>query len=179
MTFFDPQNEKVTKRDQTEFNNRILGAEKEDGLFRLGQQLPELIARAEAGDAHALFLLGNHYCFGESVSVDKEKAFSYYEASASAGDPDGMFNLAACFRFGDGAPKDIHKAIEWYERAAEMDKIFAPFALGGIYKNGEGILADTEKAIKYFFIARENGNQDAATHLRELGALPPVKKEIN
>jgi Sel1 repeat len=176
MKFFDPQSEKITRKDEKECQKRILDAEKDDELLRISQQIPELTSRAQDGDAHALFLLGNRYCFGEGVPVDKLKAFTCYEASAKAGDPDGMFNLAACFRFGDGVRKDIHRAIEWYQRATEVDKIFAPFALGEIYKNGEGVPIDTQKAIEYFLLARNNGNQDAFKPLRELGALPPLKK---
>jgi len=178
MTFFDPQNDKITKKDQADFTNRTLAAEAEDERFSVTRQLPQLMARAEAGDAHALFLLGNRYSFGEGVPVDKHKAFTCYEASANGGDPDGMFNLAACYRFGDGVPKDISKAIEWYEQATEKDKIFAPYALGEIYMNGEGVPVDKQKAIEYFFLARNNGNQDAGKPLRALGALPPLTTEI-
>lgn len=177
MKFFDPQRERVTKRDEAEFNKRILYTERNDELFKLAKEMPELTSKAEAGDAHALFLLGNRFSFGEGISIDKKKAFNCYEASAKAGDPDGMFNLAACYRFGDGVTKDSTKALEWYERAAEIDKIFAPYALGEIYKNGEGVPINNEKAIEYFFIARQNGNQDAAKYLRELGALPPLTND--
>lgn len=174
MKFFDPQCERVTKRDEAEFNIRILDTEKDDELFKAAQEMPQLTARAKSGDAHALFLLGNRFSFGEGIAIDKRKAFNCYKASANAGDPDGMFNLAACYRFGDGVAKDLHKALEWYERAAEIDKIFAPFALGEIYKNGEGVPVNLEKAIEYFSIARENGNQDAVKQLRKIGALPPL-----
>lgn len=172
MVFFDPQNDPITKRDERALERRREAFSKQQEYARAQAELPELMARAEAGDAKALFTLGNRYSFGEGVAKNLKMAFKFFEKSALAGSSDGMFNLATCYRLGEGAKKDVQQAISWYERAAERDPKFAYFALGEIYANGETGAVDRDKAIHYLQLAWDHDNRQALKLLVSLGTLP-------
>jgi TPR repeat protein len=172
MVFFDPQNDPITKADEKELERRTKEFQKRLDALRAEAALPELRAKAEAGDPEALYKLGNCYSFGEGVARNRKMAFSLFERSAKAGYSDGMFNLAACYRRGEGVRKDIQAAVSWYERAAENDPRFGYLALGEIYANGETGSVDREKAIHYLQLAWDSGNTAAYHLLRSLGVRP-------
>lgn len=172
MVFFDPQNDAVTKADEKALERRTREFQKRLDALRAEAALPELRARAEAGDPEALYKLGNCYSFGEGVKKDRKMAFSFFEQAAKAGYSDGMFNLAACYRRGEGVKKDVQAAISWYERAAETDPRFGYLALGEIYANGETGSVDREKALQYLQLAWDHGNTAAYHLMRSLGVRP-------
>ena len=173
MVFFDPRDARsVTKADEKAFRSRMEAWEEEHQTARSHALLPSLLSRADTGDAHALFTLGNLYRFGEGVAPDPVKAAQFYERAALAGWPDAMFNLGGCYRVGEGVPKDPARAVFWYERAAQKDPAFAYCALGEMYASGEAGSVDRERAIHYLQLAWEHGNPAVYKLLRSLGVTP-------
>jgi uncharacterized protein len=143
------------------------------GGKRLRAEMPELVAKAEQGDADSLFELGNRYFFGEGAATDIARAFEYYRRAAEAGSDAGMVNLASCYRNGEGVRTDPARGAEWYEKAMTTDKTFAPYELAQMYENGEGVERNRERAMELYAVALDGGHPDAMKALRRLGQLAP------
>jgi hypothetical protein len=139
LVVFDPQTDPVTEEEAAEAERFIQAQKAADELVRLQTEIPDLSARAQAGDGHALVELGNRYFFGEAVPRDRFEAFRCYLRAAEAGNDAGMLNVASCYRQGDGTPRDIVTALTWYDRALQTDRTFAPFELGEMYEKGDGV----------------------------------------
>jgi TPR repeat protein len=78
--------------------------------------LSDLQARAEQGDAEAQFNLGNCYRFRKGISIDNEKAAYWYTKAAEQGNDGAQFYLFECYQFGSGVPKDYEKAAYWLNK---------------------------------------------------------------
>jgi hypothetical protein len=176
LVVFDPQKDNVSEEDRHTADVVAQALKSEDEQVRLEAEMPELDARADAGDAQAFVELGNRYFFGEAVAKDVAEAFRWYLRAAEAGSDAGMVNLASCSRRGEGVPQDPDQAVKWYERAMKTDHTFAPFELGGMYESGEGVAKDRDRAIHLFTVALKGDHPEARAALRRLGALPPVAK---
>jgi tetratricopeptide (TPR) repeat protein len=179
LVVFDPQEDDVSEEDRRNADALARHLRSEDDQVRLEAEMPELIARADAGDAAALVELGNRYFFGEALAKDVAEAFRLYLRAAEAGSDAGMVNVASCYRKGDGIPRDLDQAMKWYERAMKTDHTFAPFELGEMYEIGEGVAQDRDRAIQLFSIALEGDHPEARKALRRLGVLPPVSTVLS
>jgi len=176
LVVFDPQKEHVSEEDRHNAEALAQTLKSEDERVRLEAEMPDLVARAGAGDSQALVELGSRYFFGEAVAKDMAEAFRWYLRAAEAGSDAGMLNVASCYRKGEGVPSDLDLAVKWYGRAMKTDSTFAPFELGLMYENGEGVPKDREEAIRLFSVALEGDHPEARAALRRLGTLPPVPK---
>ncbi len=163
---FDPQEGPISSDDKAAVKAIRHEVEEDEA----SDEFPDILRRAEAGDAEAQLLAGNAFAFGEGVAPDEKRAFGFYRQAAMQGLPDAMFNLASCYRRGEGVARDIECAIGWYLKAAETDKQAATFELGEIFGTGEGVAIDATKAVHWFRIAADNGHPEARLRLRKLGA---------
>ncbi|MGI6219679.1 MAG: tetratricopeptide repeat protein, partial [Bacteroidaceae bacterium] len=90
------------------------------------QTRAELLAKAEAGDAHAQLRLGQCYdggrlSYGGSVDEterDNDKAIYWYKKAADGGEGHACFFLALKYEY---EIKDKEKAIYWYKRYADYE----------------------------------------------------------
>jgi hypothetical protein len=73
--------------------------------------------------------LGWCYHNGIGVSVDKEKAFSWYQKAAEAGNTYAQRDLGLCYETGIGVSVDNEKAFFWYQKAAEAGNTDAQWNL--------------------------------------------------
>jgi hypothetical protein len=178
LVVFDPQEDHVSDEDRRNAGALAQTFKSEDEQVRLEAEMPELIARADAGDGQALVELGNRYFFGEAVAKDMAEGFRLYLRAAEAGSDAGMVNLASCYRKGDGVARDLDQAAKWYERAMKTDQTFAPFELGQMYEHGEGVAKNRERAIQLFSLALAGDHPEARAALRRLGAWPPEPKSF-
>ena len=89
---------------------------------------PELVQKAEAGDAKAQCALGNYFK-GRNIN----EAFKWYTKSAEQGNAEGQRSLGNCYNFGEGIKQDKGKAVEWYTKSAEQGNADAQYDLHGYY----------------------------------------------
>src|ERR1035437_7853606 len=79
----------------------------------------ELKARAEIGDAKAQCILGDKYHHGEGLPRDYAEAVKWYRKAAEEGDTGGQHSLGFMYEYGEGVPRDYAEALKWYRKAAE------------------------------------------------------------
>lgn len=97
------------------------------------QDIPELVRRAEAGDAKAQLLLGQAYKYGYGTGRKESEAVRWYKASADQGNAEAQYCLANAYLFGHGVGKNENEATKWYLPAAEQGQIDAQTNLGSLY----------------------------------------------
>ena len=102
------------------------------GTPSAAQELADLRARAEAGDADAQTNLGVMYANGDGVPEDYTEAAAWYRKAAEQGHADAQFTLGQMYFTGD----DHAEASTWYRRAAEQDHVEAQYMLGWMYHFG-------------------------------------------
>lgn len=108
---------------------------------------------AEAGDAHAQYMLGSHY----QIKGKYEQAIYWYTKAAEQGDEYAQFAIGNCYERGQGVEKDYFIADQWYMKSAEQgdsvakealerltDKLDAAslYNIGLQYYNGDGVKED-------------------------------------
>jgi TPR repeat protein len=83
-----------------------------------GAALPLFQRAADAGNATAMFMLGNLYHKDKNYG----KAIEWYQNAADAGNKDAMYNLGYLYedRYRNGVALDLdyEMAREWYKKAA-------------------------------------------------------------
>lgn len=89
-----------------------------------------LKAKAESGEAKAMFMLGFCYANGEGVPQDHKEAVAWYRKAAELGEVIAMYGLASCYESGQGVPQDHKEAAAWYRKAADLGDAGAMFSLG-------------------------------------------------
>ena len=88
---------------------------------------------AGRGDAHAEFMLGATYNFGEGVLQDYERASLWYRKAADQGMAAAQYNLALSYAQGLGVPRDYKAAAGLYRQAAEQGFAAGQLNLGALY----------------------------------------------
>ena len=129
------------------------------------QNIAQLQASAENGDAEAMAELGECYYFGKGVKRDGSKAFMWLSKAADADCAKAFLCLGACYEYGSGTPQDLTKAFEAYSKGAELGDISSMYTLAGCWKNGIGTVKDMEKAVYWYRKAAELGNANAMNSL--------------
>ena len=118
--------------------------------------------QAEAGDAHALYLLAEmHYREGWGVPKDDAKAMELLRQAAAKGDAEAQSHLAGYYLDGKGEKKDIAKALELYQKAAAQGEVFAQFSLGLMYESGKGVSKDKVLAYAWYNLAAAQADKTA------------------
>ena len=129
------------------------------------QELADLRARAEAGDASAHYNLGVMYATGRGVPQDDAEAVAWYRLAAEQGEARAQYNLGTMYDTGEGVPQDFAEAVTWYRRAAEQSHASAQHNLGVMYYNGRGVPQDYVEAVAWFHRAAEQGVASAQNNL--------------
>ena len=80
---------------------------------------PELVKKAEAGDALAQVRLGYFYYEGEGVTEDKKEAVKWYTMSAEQGNQSAQLQLGLCYAKGEGVTQDYKEAQKWFAKTIE------------------------------------------------------------
>jgi uncharacterized protein len=113
---------------------------------------PNLLAKANAGEATSQVLVGEAYAAGKDVDQDYKQAAEWYRKAADKGDINGELHLAALYRDGGGKsfPRDIVQAAEWYRKAADQGDAGAQGTLGVLYSVGQGVPRSDVEA--YFWL---------------------------
>ena len=121
---------------------------------------------ATAGDADALFNLGQAYKLGRGVAVDPVAARDYYRKAATKGHLPAQANLGiALFQAGEKA-----EAIKWLKSAADRGEARAQYVLGIATFNGDSVARSQSLGYAYLLRAQASGLPQAVT---ALGTISP------
>ena len=91
------------------------------GMVSFAQDIQELQARAEQGDAEAQFELFRRYANGNGVDVDNTIAVGYLVQAAENDHPEALYELGCCYMDGTmGLPVWKEKAKGYLFRAMEL-----------------------------------------------------------
>ena len=122
------------------------------------QELADLRARAEAGDADAQTNLGFMYGNGDGVPQDHAEAIAWFRLAAEQGHAVAQFALGLLYSVGVGVSQDYAEAVAWVRLAAEQGLADAQFNLGGVYATGDfGVPKDAAEAVTWYRQAAEQG----------------------
>ena len=111
------------------------------------QELADLRARAEAGEAQAQASLGWKYANGDGVPQDAAEAVRWYRLAAEQGHAQAQAALAGAYALGQGVPQDEVEALTWWRQAAEQGHAAAQTVLGHTYLLGQGVPQDEAEAV--------------------------------
>lgn len=129
------------------------------------QNIAQLQASAENGDAEAMAELGKCYYLGKGVEESGDKAFQWLSKAADGGNANAFYWLGACYQYGFGTAKDPAKAVELYTKGADLGDHESMNSLGVCLKRGIGILQNLDRALYWYNKAAELGDAYAMNNL--------------
>jgi localization factor PodJL len=129
-------------------------------------------AAADTGDARSIQRLAKMYERGEGVPRDPAQARALTERAAQRGNSQAMHNLGVYYA--EGESRDLAKAAENFRRAASRGVTDSQFNLGAMAEQGMGGPRSEREAYYWYSVAGRNGDRDAASKARELGARLPA-----
>ena len=127
--------------------------------------LKNLEARANNGDASAQFDLGVRCGKGDGVPVDHEKAAVWYRKAAEQGLAMAQAALGHCYAIGEGVAQDFDQAVMWFRKAAEQGDARGQSNLGFSFAKGQGVPQDYAEAVKWSRKAAEQGDARGQNNL--------------
>lgn len=113
---------------------------------------------AQAGDAHAQYLMGLLYRDGGLVIPDTERAQYWMEQAASQNVPAAQYALGKLLLSDDPLVHDPDQGVGWLKAAAQNGNDYAAYALGKEYLSGRYVFKNTEKSAEYFCQAAQGNN---------------------
>jgi uncharacterized protein len=119
--------------------------------------IAEWEALGNAGDADALFNLGQVYRLGHGVDINLVTAEYLYRRAAEAGQIEAQNNLATIYYLGEGVDRRLGDAIRWWRTAARGGHAVAEYMMAILYFNGEGVPRDNIQAFAWIILAQEAG----------------------
>jgi len=128
--------------------------------------IADLRIASEAGNANAMFELGQKYKYGDGIEQNDAEAFTLLHRSGELGNLAGMTMAALCLQRGQGCSEDISRAFELFQSAAAEDFPLALHCLGECYAEGYGVPKDPAKAVELY---AAGADQDDPGCLAELG----------
>jgi TPR repeat protein/serine/threonine protein kinase len=118
---------------------------------------PDLLKRAEAGDAEAQGLAALSYQVGFKFPEDLSLANQWAKKAADAGDPIGEFTLAMLYSSGQGTARNsgaaadlAQKAMPQLAQAEGRRPAAADYCLAVAYRDGLGTPQDLQQALALF-----------------------------
>jgi len=118
---------------------------------------PELLRRAEAGDAQAQVDMGYALAYGKGVEQNYEQSVLWSKKAADQGNANGLYNLGCGYRNGQGVPKDLVKAAEMTRAAAEKGFVIAKDEFAVMLCRGEGVAKNQAEAFQWHLKAATQG----------------------
>jgi TPR repeat protein len=120
------------------------------------------LPRAEAGDIHAMTMLGELYANGLGVKRDYAKATDWYKRAVAGGDAEAMLALAM-MRLGSygGVAADQQEAAKLLASAAKLGEPKAAYNLALMYLGGQTLPQDIKRAAELMRQAADAGNAEA------------------
>jgi TPR repeat protein len=114
-------------------------------------------AKAEAGDLHCQFALGEAYRNGQGVGRDYALALRWYRKAADRGDPAAQFQVGMIYRAGLGVSRDVNEGARWVRKAADQGYAPAQNIVGSSHERGEGLASSMVLAADWYRKAADQG----------------------
>ena len=132
----------------------------------LAAQLPpDLLERAEQGDAVAQNELGSRYYAGRGVERDDVEAARWIQLAAAQGYAPAQYNLGLLHFRNRGVDGNDAEAARWYRAAAEQGYAPAQAGLGFLYIYGAGVEEDHVLAYMWLELAWRGAETDFTRRL--------------
>ena len=141
------------------------------------EEVKEMRAKAEAGDAHAMCKMGNWYRHGKmGLAEDLEQAAGWWRRGHDLGDPSCTSGLASQYEFGEGVEQEEAYALHLHTAAACRGSAHACYNLGVSFADGDcGLRPNAREATRWYHAMEsaevddtdEEYREEAATWLRE------------
>jgi hypothetical protein len=128
----------------------------------LTQTIPELQAKANAGDRQSQFVLGEAYRTGQGVIADRDLAIAWFRKAASQGDARAA-DAMGMLLFTKGERRE---AIPLLEAAETREDARALYLLGTARFNGDGVTKDLPRAYAEMRAAADMGLPQAIRSLQ-------------
>src|SRR4051812_12406959 len=80
--------------------------------------LADLTARAETGNAEAMFQLGQLYANGKDVKKDDLAALKWYQKAAAKDHTNAEIQFGSIYAHGLGVKQDWAESMKWFRKAA-------------------------------------------------------------
>ena len=129
------------------------------------EQLEQL---ADAGDAHAQYIIGTAYRDGGLLIPNTVKAKKLLERAAEQDLDVAQYALGKLYLSDDADVHDPAKGIYWLKRSADNGNDYAAYRLGKEYLSGKNVSKDTSTAAEYLRQAANNRNAYAQYLLGKL-----------
>lgn len=113
---------------------------------------------AQAGDAHAQYLMGLLSRDGGLVIPDTERAQYWMEQAATQNVPAAQYTLGKLLLSDDPLVHDPDQGIRWLKASTQNGNDYAAYTLGKEYLSGRYVFKNTEKAAEYFRQAAQGDN---------------------
>ena len=127
-----------------------------------GQEVSEILKRAEAGNPNAQNQLGMLYSEGRGLPQNYLEAKDWFKKAADQGHAAAQVNLGTLYSLGQGAPYSDHMALFWFQRAAEQRNALAFAKLGMMYERGRGVPQSLVDAHMWYNLSVAYGETRAA-----------------
>ncbi len=131
------------------------GCKKQPATSPVKNDIAEIKAKAENGDAEAQLKFGRACFNGDGVTKDSAEAVKWFRKAADQNNIRAQFNLGICYTSGEGVTKDEAEALKWIRKAADQNFILAQYYLGVCYVNWQGVAKDVVEAAKWVRKAAE------------------------
>ena len=128
---------------------------------------------ANAGDADAMFNIGQAYKLGRALPLDKAIARDWYRRAAAKGHMPAQANLGILLFQAGEKPE----AARWLKMAADRGEMRAQYVLGVAHWNGDGVARSLPLAYAYLSRASAQGLTEATGALGNLSrAILPAER---
>jgi TPR repeat protein len=121
-------------------------------------EFQEIVVKAEAGDAEAMFHRATGHLVGLGTPIDRPAGAKWLRLAAEKGHVQAQFSYGKVCLLGEIRPKDVKEAIRWFRLAAEKANPDAELSLAQAYANGEGVEADEKEALRWLKLSATHGH---------------------
>lgn len=141
----------------------------------MDQYLKKQIAKAEAGDAEAQYMVGEIYEKGIITAADPDEAFRWYIRAAESGYEKAFGKAGYAYFKGIGADFEPDSALEWYRKAIDdVEDPEAMFFIGMELMSGESLEQDIYKGARLIREAAVRNHPDAMYEIGMINARGTV-----
>jgi len=135
-----------------------------------GQEVSEILQRAEGGNPDAQNQLGVLYSEGRGVPQNYLEAKDWFKKAADQGHAGAQVNLGTLYSLGQGATFSDYMALFWFQKAAEQRNPLAFAKLGMMYERGRGVPQSLVEAHMWYNLSVAYGEKRSAEARNVLAA---------